>query len=297
MTGVLLIDKPEGLTSFGTLIRVKKIIGQKKCGHTGTLDPMATGILTVMLGGATRFCELLPDHDKAYIAKIRLGIVTDTLDITGKVLETHDVGVSENDVLSILPEFTGKIQQIPPMFSAVSVDGQRLYDLARKGEEVERKPREAEIYSINLDKWNEEEKEFTLTVHCSSGTYIRTLADDMGRALGCGAVLTALRRVKANGFGIDRALTLEELEKAAASASLGDCLLSIESVLEAYPAIHVTAAQATRFGNGGDLLLSRLCGGREKGIYRVFGPEEVFLGLGENDGGDSLLVKKVFRGD
>lgn len=297
MTGVLLIDKPEGLTSFGTLIRVKKIIGQKKCGHTGTLDPMATGILTVMLGGATRFCELLPDHDKAYIAKIRFGIITDTLDITGKILEEHEADISENDIITLLPKFTGKIQQIPPMFSAVSVDGQRLYDLARKGEEVERKPRETDIYSITPDNWDDEKKELTVTVHCSSGTYIRTLADDMGRALGCGAVLTALRRVRANGFGIENALTLEELEKAASNGVLGEKILSIEAVLGSYPAVHVTDAQATRFGNGGDLLLSRLYSGQEKGIYRVFGPGEVFLGLGENDGGESLLVKKVFRGD
>lgn len=296
MNGVLLIDKPEGLTSFGTLIRVKKIINQKKCGHTGTLDPMATGILTVMLGSGTRFCELLPVHDKAYRASIRLGTVTDTLDITGNVLETNPVASTREDLLAVLQSFTGKIMQVPPMYSAVSVNGRRLYQLARKGEEIERESREIEIYSLVLSDYNDETKEFTVDVSCSAGTYIRSLADDIGRKLGCGAVLTGLRRTSANGFGIEKALTLEALADAVESGTLCEHIMSVDSVLESYPAVYVTAPQGVRFSNGGELLLERLTITPNEGIYRVYAPGRQFIGLGEiKDGCDSLLVKKIYK--
>lgn len=295
MTGVLLIDKPEGLTSFGALIRVKKIINQKKCGHTGTLDPMATGVLTVMLGSATRFCELLPDHDKAYTATVRLGLETDTLDITGKVLRESPVTATRQDVEKALEGFRGRISQLPPMYSAVSVNGQRLYELARKGEEVERTPREVEITELTLLGCDEAKGEYTLHIACSAGTYIRTLADDLGKKLGCGAVLTALRRTKANGHTVEKALTLEELREAAENGTLEQHLMTVEQAMESYPAVTVTAAQAKRFANGGELMLSRVGGAEQPGYYRVKGPDGTFLGLGENNGGENLLVKRVYR--
>lgn len=295
MTGVLLIDKPEGLTSFGTLIRVKKIIGQKKCGHTGTLDPMATGALTVLLGNATRFAELLPSHNKEYLATIRLGITTDTLDITGTVIEEKEVSATKQDFENILTKFRGKIMQVPPMYSAVSVDGKRLYELARKGETAERQAREIEIFSLELVESNEEKNEYTVSVACSAGTYIRTLADDIGSALGCGAVLTALRRTSANGYPVEKALDLDALKAAKENGTLDEHIMSVDSVMTAYPAVYVTEAQAKRFSNGGELMTDRLHINGETGYYRVYGPGRKFLGLGENRGDGNMYVKKVFR--
>ena len=296
MTGVIFLDKPKGITSFGAVARVRRICGEKKCGHSGTLDPMATGVMTVLLGGATRFCELLPSHDKAYNAKFRLGTVTDTLDITGTVLETREVNVSAAQVRKTLEAFVGTIEQLPPMYSAVSVDGKRLYDLARQGIEVERKPRSVTIYSADVISENEESGEYEISVECSSGTYIRTLISDLGEKLGCGAVLTELRRTKANGFGIEKAVTLEELEALAAQGKTEDFLHSVDSVMNEYPEVHVTAAQAKRFSNGGELSLERLRCVKMAGYFRVYGPENKFIGLGEIKSSEAMDVKRVFMG-
>ena len=294
MTGILLIDKPEGLTSFGTLIRIKKTINRKKCGHCGTLDPMATGVLTVLLGGATKFADVLPDRSKAYRATIKLGTVTDTLDITGAVLEQNEVTATRADFEAAAKGFTGRIKQIPPMYSAVSVDGKRLYELARKGETVERKERDAEIFKIDIVDCDEASGEYTVDVACSSGTYIRTLADDIGRALGCGAVLKTLRRTAANGYSVENAFTLDELEEAVANGELEKHILGVDSALQAYPAVRVTAAQAVRFSNGGELSADRLNGVTQPGFYRVYAPGSAFLGVGEKRG-DSLYVGKLYR--
>ena len=296
MTGIILLDKPKDITSFGAVARVRRICGEKKCGHTGTLDPMATGVLTVMLGGSTRFCELLPSHDKAYTASFRLGTVTDTLDITGKVLETREVNVTAEQVREKIRDFIGDISQLPPMYSAVSVNGQRLYDLARQGIEVERKAREVTVFSIEILNENEQAGEYEIAVECSSGTYIRTLIADLGEALGCGAVLTELRRTKANGFDISQAVTLEQLEKAAENGEISGVLIPVDKALEEYPIIKVTAAQAKRFRNGGELDLQRLKYPRMLGLFRIYDPEDNFIGLGEIGTGDSLTVKRVFVG-
>lgn len=292
MTGLILIDKPEGITSFGAVARVRRICKEKKCGHSGTLDPMATGVMTVLLGGATRFCELLPSHDKAYIASFRLGIVTDTLDITGKILEEKKVTASEEEVKRVAEGFIGEIEQLPPMYSAVSVNGQRLYELARKGIEAERPSRRVKILLLEFLE-NTNENEYTISVECSSGTYIRTLINDIGERLGCGAALTSLRRTKANGFDISRAITIEELE----SGNPEDFLFSVEEAMEAYPRISVTQAQAKRFSNGGELFTERLNVKTEIGLYRIYDPENTFIGIGENDGTELLKVKRVFKGD
>ena len=296
MTGIILLDKPKDITSFGAVARVRRICGEKKCGHTGTLDPMATGVLTVMLGGSTRFCELLPSHDKAYTASFRLGTVTDTLDITGKVLETREVNVTAEQVREKIRDFIGDISQLPPMYSAVSVNGQRLYDLARQGIEVERKAREVTVFSIEILNENEQAGEYEIAVECSSGTYIRTLIADLGEALGCGAVLTELRRTKANGFDISQAVTLEQLEKAAENGEISGVLIPVDKALEEYPVIKVTAAQAKRFRNGGELDLQRLKYPRMLGLFRIYDPDDNFIGLGEIGTGDSLTVKRVFVG-
>lgn len=296
MTGIILIDKPKNITSFGAVARVRRICGEKKCGHTGTLDPMATGLLTVMLGGATRFSELLPSHDKAYRAEFRLGTVTDTLDITGKVLETRPVSANAAQVAAALAEFVGEIEQLPPMYSAVSVNGKRLYDLAGQGVVVEREPRRVTVYSAEILEANESAGEYAVSVECSSGTYIRTLISDLGEKLGCGAVLTELRRTAANGFKIDSAVTLEALSQAAESGELDRLIIPVDRALEEYPIITVSAAQARRFGNGGELSLERLKYPRTLGLFRIYDPDGAFMGLGEIGDGDSLKVKRVFVG-
>ena len=296
MTGIILLDKPKDITSFGAVARVRRICGEKKCGHTGTLDPMATGVLTIMLGGATRFIELLPSHDKAYIASFHLGTVTDTLDITGKVLETREVNVTAEQVKEKIKDFVGEISQLPPMYSAVSVGGQRLYDLARQGIEVERTARQVTVFSIDMLSENEQTGEYEIAVECSSGTYIRTLISDLGEALGCGAVMTELRRTKANGFEIKNAVTLEQLTQAAENGTLDEVVIPVEKTLENYPMIKVTAAQAKRFRNGGELDLQRLKYPRMLGFFRIYDPDDNFIGLGEIGLGDSLAVKRVYMG-
>ena len=296
MTGIILLDKPKDITSFGAVARVRRICGEKKCGHTGTLDPMATGVLTVMLGGATRFIELLPSHNKAYRASFRLGTTTDTLDITGKILETREVNVTAKEVKEKINDFIGDINQLPPMYSAVSVNGQRLYDLARQGIEVERKSRQVTVFSIDVLSENEEAGEYVILVECSSGTYIRTLISDLGEALGCGAVMTDLRRTKANGFEIENAVTLEQLEEAVNSGKIFDLLIPVDRALEEYPVIKVSEAQAKRFRNGGELSLERLKYPRMLGFFRVYDPNGNFIGIGEIGQKDCLEIKRVFMG-
>ncbi len=291
MTGIILIDKPENITSFGAVARVRRICKEKKCGHSGTLDPMATGVMTVLLGGATRFCELLPSHDKAYTASFCLGTVTDTLDITGKVIRESAVDVTPEQVRAAAECFIGEIEQLPPMYSAVSVNGQRLYELARKGIEAERPSRKVNIYSLEF--LSEKDNEYTISVECSSGTYIRTLIYDIGEKLGCGAVLTSLRRTKANGFDISKAVTLEELENGEPESFI----IPVEEAMADYPAVTVTAAQANRFSNGGELFTQRLNCPGICGFYRVYSPENVFLGIGEIDGGETMKVKRVYKPD
>ncbi len=294
MTGIIILDKPQSITSFGAVARVRRICGEKKCGHSGTLDPMATGVLTVMLGGATRFCELLPSHDKEYLATFRLGTVTDTLDITGKIVETHPVTATKADVIGALESFTGEISQLPPMYSAVSVNGQRLYDLARQGIEVERQARTVFIYSADLLEADENNHEYKISVSCSSGTYIRTLIDDIGKKLGCGAVLTELRRTKANGFSVSDAVTVEALQQAAENGSVESLVIPVDKALGLYPCVHVTEAQAKRFSNGGELDLNRIKCPKMTGFYRVYAPDGAFLGLGEIRDPENLLVKRVY---
>lgn len=293
MTGWICIDKPEGMTSFTAANRVRGILGLKKTGHTGTLDPMATGVLPIALSGTTRFIELLPVHEKAYTARVRLGLTTDTLDITGQVLSTAAVSVTPSAIEAAASKFLGETLQTPPMYSALRQNGVRLYELARRGESVERPQRKIRISDIAVSDVTE--NEFTLTVACSAGTYIRSLADDIGKALGCGAVLAALRRTAANGFTLDNCITLQKLEQLRDANLVGEVLLQADAPLMHYPAVTVTAAQGVRFSNGGSLLRARV-GNPETGVYRVYDPTQKFLGLGvvENDESDSLSVKRVF---
>ncbi len=289
MTGVILLDKPEGITSFWAAAQLRRVFGEKKIGHTGTLDPMASGLLPVMLGGATKFAELLPSHDKAYRATFLLGAQTDTLDITGAVVRQRYVSADAADVARALEPFRGRIKQTPPMYSAVSQNGVRLYALARKGIEVERKEREVEIYRLELTDADEVKGAYTIDVQCSAGTYIRSLVFDLGEALGCGAVLTALRRTAANGMSVENAYTLDGLH-ALPPQKLCACVLPVDAVLADYPAVTVTQNQSVRFRNGGALDLARVRGADADGLYRVYDPQGVFLGLGERNAEKSELA-------
>ena len=202
MTGIICVDKHEDITSFGVVAKIRGIMGQRKAGHTGTLDPMATGVLPIMLGGATRFLDYLPDSNKSYRATFMPGMTTDTLDITGTVTGRYPVTVQYGDVQEILQKFTGVIEQVPPMYSAKSVDGVRLYELARQGVEIQRQPCRVEIFSLELVDYSD--NRYTIDVTCSKGTYIRSLIDDIGRELGCGAVMTSLCRTGAMGFDLSQ---------------------------------------------------------------------------------------------
>lgn len=297
MTGIICLDKQEHMTSFSAVARARRITGEKKAGHAGTLDPMATGILPVLFGGATRFMEFLPVHDKGYRARIQLGMTTDTLDTTGTVLTRSGVRVSKAQVEQALAAFRGDILQVPPMYSALSKNGVRLYELARRGEEVERQARPVTIYRLELTEFDGQTQECTLNVLCSKGTYIRSLADDLGRMLGCGAVMSGLRRTYAAGFSLKDCVTLDTLSELAQQGKLSQCMIPLERVLAAYPSLSVTQAQAVRFANGGALDADRLRFAEKRdGLFRVYSPDERFLGLGELLPGErELKVRRVLQ--
>ena len=282
MNGIICINKPEGITSFGVVAKVRGITRQKKAGHTGTLDPMATGVLPVMVGNATRFLNFLPDHDKGYRASFILGKTTDTLDITGTVTSECETSLGAENILKILPHFTGVIYQYPPMYSAKSVDGVRLYELARQGIEVRREPCEVEVKKLELI--GEKDGEFTIDVVCSKGTYIRSLISDIGENLGCGAVMTKLCRTLACGFTPDDCVTLDELQKMRdENEDFGSVITPIETVLSEYAKINVSPAQSTRFSNGGALDAGRVKTKTEPDkIYRIYSDTDEFLGLAQN---------------
>lgn len=291
MNGFVVLHKEEGMTSFFAAGCLRKIFNEKKTGHAGTLDPMAVGVLPVAMGKATRFIDFLPDERKTYVARFCFGMTTDTLDRTGTVLTQTKANVSAEEVRAVLPSFFGKQQQLPPMYSALSVNGVRLYELARQGIEVERKTREIEIHSLELTGVYDEE--FEITVSCSKGTYIRSLIADIGMKQGSGAVMTALKRTASNGFDITQAHTLEEIR------AMGEhAVLPVDAVMGIYPALTVSAAQAIRFSNGGELAALRVKGLTQAELYRVYSPEKVFLGLGGlTPDRETLLVKRVYGND
>ncbi len=232
-SGVLPINKPEGITSFDVVSKIRKLFGTKKVGHTGTLDPMARGVLTVLVGRAVKASDFLVCDDKSYRAGLLLGITTDTEDTTGEILTSCDKLPSEDEVKDACLKFTGKIMQTPPMYSALKVDGQKLCDLARRGVEVERQSREIEIYSLSVTPDNPEEGRYILDVDCSKGTYIRTLCADIGKELSCGGVMSSLQRTRAGGFTLDDCYSLEQLEEMNEEARMS-CLIPIDRLFANY---------------------------------------------------------------
>ena len=291
-SGIINVYKEAGFTSFDVVAKLRGILKIRKIGHTGTLDPDATGVLPICIGKATKICDLLTDRDKTYRAVMRLGIVTDTLDMSGNVLETNEVIVTEEDVKSAIMSFVGDIMQIPPMYSALKVNGQKLVDLARKGQVVERKPRPVTIYDIGIEDITL--PLVTFTISCSKGTYIRTLCDDIGRKLGCGGSMESLERIKAAGFSVENALTLSDIERIRDEGDLDSIILAIDEALVEYPKV-VAAEECTKIlQNGGkvsadDLTLTDL----DAEMVRMYMADDTFVGIYERVG-DVYKPNKMF---
>lgn len=288
MSGLLIVDKPAGWTSHDVVGKVRRLAGTRRVGHAGTLDPMATGVLVVLVGRATRAAEFAEAQVKGYRAHIRFGVTTDTLDTEGNVLSSGG-GIPEPDALrAILPRFTGEIEQIPPMYSAIKVGGRKLYEIARAGGEVERKPRQVNITRLDF-AGQLENGDCVLDVECSKGTYIRTLCADIGEALGCGACMSALRRTYSGGFRAEDALTLGEIERRGAS----ECLLPVDTLFAAHAAITMWSERAERaVRNGSDVTAPQ---GTPDGICRVYAQNGEFLMLGEVKDGVLHTIKSFFE--
>lgn len=284
MNGIIIINKPKSFTSFDVVAVMRKLLKEKKVGHTGTLDPMATGVLPILIGRATKLQSFISDSNKEYIANFQLGITTDTLDITGKVLYSANSNVKRTEFEKVLDEFRGEINQIPPMFSAVQKNGVRLYNLARKGIEISRDARKVIINELKLLNFDENLQQGEFMVNCSKGTYVRTLCDDIGKKLGCGAVLTDLQRTKTCNFDIKNSITLEAAKNFAESNTLADHILPCDIALENFNKISISSLQTTRFKNGGSLSLDRVSTKtklKDSEIVKIYSNNSRFIGLGK----------------
>ena len=287
MNGIVIIDKPQGWTSQDVVSKLRGALHTKRIGHGGTLDPMATGVLPVFVGRATRGVEFFEHAEKTYEATLLLGRTTDTEDTSGTTLEEKEVSISEEEFLGILPAFRGKIQQIPPMYSALKVNGQKLVDLARKGREVERQSREIEIFRLECLEFSGNTAR--LLVHCSKGTYIRTLCKDIGAALGCGGCMASLRRITAGEYTIEESVPLQELLD---SAEPEKYLRPVDSMFRNYPAVTLTEKQALRCRNGNSFSISL-----PEGTYRAYSPAGEFLMLAKVESGVMSTIKSFFSVD
>ena len=283
--GVLLLDKPLGLSSNDALQKAKRLYRAEKAGHTGTLDPLATGLLPLCFGAATKFSQISLDADKTYRATLKLGVTTTTADAEGEVLQRRDVNVSREQLQAACIRFTGEIDQVPPMHSALKRDGKALYEYARAGIEVEREPRRVTIHAITIVAGHGDE--WTLDVTCSKGTYIRTLAEDIGEALGCGAHLAALRRTASGALTLEGACTLEQLG-AMSEAERDAMLKAADALLEDWPVVRLDAEGAGRFLSG----VRRRLPLADAAHVRVYGPEpKAFLGGGHIAGGELISTR------
>lgn len=288
MNGILLIDKPRDWTSHDVVGKLRGILREKRIGHSGTLDPMATGLLVVFIGRATRAVEFAEADEKEYLAGLRLGVETDTQDLTGRMLCTCDKSVSREDLEAVLPRFRGEIEQIPPMYSAIKVNGKKLYEIARKGGEVERKSRRVTISKLEL--LGMENGTYELSVVCSKGTYIRTLCHDIGRALGVGGAMSALRRTRAGAFSVENAVTLEQVQRLADSGTAEELLLPVDTLFSEYGAIKAAARETARIKNGGVFSAPV-----PDGTYRVYAEDGEFLALSRVTQGNCKTIKSFFE--
>lgn len=286
-SGILIIDKPAGWTSMDVCAKLRGIFHEKRVGHGGTLDPMATGVLPLFIGRATRAVEFAEKSDKEYIAGLKLGVITNTQDITGQVLEERLVQVGREQLEAVLEQFRGNIMQIPPMYSAIKINGKKLYELARKGREVERPARPVTIKSLQiLDQQGK--GLYTILVRCSKGTYIRALCHDIGQALGCGGCMASLRRTEAAGFPLRDTRTLEELQAAPDPAAL---LMPVDELFADRERLTVPAGVEKKIRNGMTAVLPDLAPGE----YRVYSQGEIFLALCRAQGGKLTTIKSFFE--
>ncbi|MEE1047548.1 MAG: tRNA pseudouridine(55) synthase TruB [Clostridia bacterium] len=291
MNGVININKPLGITSHDVVYRLRKLLSIKKIGHTGTLDPDASGVLPMCIGRATKVADMLTAQDKQYVAEVTLGSATDTLDKTGTVTETAEVNVTKADILKAVAEFVGDIEQIPPMYSAIKVDGKKLYELAREGVEIERKPRQVQIDAIEVLDIDLNAGRFSMKIDCSKGTYIRTLCDDIGRRLGCFAHMSALERTKSGRFDISESYTLEQIEEMFGNGDLS-FFTPVDAVFEEYPKLTLSSRKAKKMCNGTRVSVQ----GIEDGVtYRVYDESGNFLTISEAEDGVLKILKTFYQ--
>lgn len=283
--GIILVDKPADWTSHDVVAKLRGILHERRVGHSGTLDPMATGLLTVFVGRATRAVQFAETHNKHYVASLRCGYSTETQDTSGRVTAQTGISPTEDELTDVLPEFTGEISQIPPMYSAIKVSGKKLYELARKGETVERKPRTVNISELSLV--GHDGDDFVLSVSCSKGTYIRTLCNDIGERLGCLACMSALRRTNAGPFDVRDAHTLSEIAE-----DPERYIIPVDSLFSEHPAIELSAAQTAKLKYGNILNVSA-----KNGTYRVYGENGDFLALANISAGKLKTIKSFFEVD
>ena len=284
--GIIIIDKAQDWTSMDVCAKLRGILREKKIGHAGTLDPMATGVLPVFVGNATRAVEFAEKGDKEYIAGLRLGLVTNTQDTTGETLETRPVNVDRAALEAVLPRFTGPIQQIPPMFSAIKRDGKKLYELARAGKEVQRDPRPVTIHALEVLE-QQSEADYLIRVRCSKGTYVRTLCHDIGEALGCGGCMSSLRRTMAAGFMLDEAVTLEEAQE-----KREQLLLPTDQFFRSHEAYALSTARQEHLCRNGNPDPAR--GLAEGSTYRVYDSAGEFLCISRFEKGQLVSIKNFF---
>ena len=290
--GILVIDKPAGWTSMDVCAKLRGMFHEKRVGHGGTLDPMATGILPVFLGRATRAVEFAADSDKEYIAGLKLGVTTNTQDITGEIVEERPADVTQEQLWAVLEGFTGDIEQVPPMYSAIKIGGKKLYELARKGKEVERKPRPVTIRALGVLEGPERGADFTLRVACSKGTYVRTLCHDIGQALGCGGCMSSLQRVKAAGFTLEDSVSLEAVQEAVDRGEGEGLLLPVDAYFARNGwknSVTVRPDAEKRLRNGGCVPTPGM-----EAECRVYSESGEFLGLGSSEGTRLRLIKSFF---
>ena len=298
LQGVLCMNKPAEFTSFDVIGKLRGILHMRRLGHTGTLDPMATGVLPVLVGRATRACDILPDQDKSYRASVQFGWETDTEDVWGTRTAVYsDMHVTKEKLEKALLQFQGTIRQVPPMYSAVSVEGKRLYDLARKGIVVERPTRTVVVHSITLEEWDEKAQTAVLQVSCGKGTYIRTLLSDLGKVLGGGAVMAALCRTKASGFTLEQSYTFEDVIQFCREGSLEQHLIPTDQLFHSLPKLVLSEKLTGLYRNGVKLSLQQLSDlVPHAETYRVYGFDQSFLGTACVDEDEQVLrIWKNFK--
>ncbi len=295
INGILNIKKEAGFTSHDVVAKLRGIVKQKKIGHTGTLDPDAIGVLPVCLGKATKLCDLLTDKDKTYEAVILLGTVTDTQDTSGTILSTSDVKVTSEEVTQAVMSFVGESEQIPPMYSALKVNGKKLYELAREGKVIERKARPITIHDISILSMELEQNRLRIRVSCSKGTYIRTLCHDIGEKLGCGACMEHLTRTKVSIFTLEESHTLNEINEYVQNGTLSKVLIPIDHMFMQFPSIVVEEEQMKLLSNGNRITFTTLTDVKEGSIYRVYDSGGEFAALYEKTHGGEWKPYKMFR--